>query len=331
MRAWRLVALLASALVMACDQSPVNTVDPPSCSRSARYAFVLGDVITHQESGTLFGLTDDGRVERIVDDELAFDPDLSPDGSQIVFQSGRRLGCSDAGCVGAELYIVDLVDGSERRVTTGHDDSQPSWSPDGRWIVFVRDYATKRAGIFKVRPDGSALQRLIRAPEPLRTMSPTWSPDGKRIAWIQDDILSPYNDGEIWVASSQGLGGMKVASLQQLHHLAWSPDGSTLAASPGPGNAGIYMLHLASGEFDLIRQGADGPSWSPDGSTLIYLVETGEHGEGPHMLTERDLSSGRETVLWGDGPPVLYSYGDYLSCELGSVKLRLLTSHLWAN
>lgn len=316
MKTWRSVALFVAILVPACDQSPVSAVDPRPCAGSARYPFVFGHVITHQESGTLFGVTADGRVKRIVQDELAYEPDLSPDGSRVVFQSGRRLGCSDAGCVGAELFIVDLSDGSEHRVTSGHNDSSAAWSPDGRWILFVRDYATRRAGIFKIRPDGSGLQRLIRAPEPLRTMSPTWAPDSRRIAWIQDDILSSYNDGEIWIATSDGSRPENVSTLQQLKTLAWSPDGSTLAASPGPGNAGVYLLDLESGEFDLIRHGADGPSWAPDGTRLIYWVETGEHGEGPHELTQRDLTSGRERVLLADGPPFLYSYGDYVSCDL---------------
>jgi Tol biopolymer transport system component len=300
------MALFVAATVVACDQAPVGSVAPPPCGASSPYAFVFGNVITHQESGTLFGLTADGHVERIVQDDLAFEPDISPDGSQVVFQSARMEGFgSSAGYSRQELYIVDLNDRSEHRVTTEHNDSDAAWSPDGRWILFVRDYSTKRAGIFKVRPNGSGLRRLIDAPEPLRTMSPTWSPDSKRIAWIQDDILSPYNDGEIWIARHDGSDARKVTALRELERVVWSPDASTLAVAPGPGNAGVYLFDLDSGEFDLVRHGANGPSWSPDGSKLVYFVETGAHGEGPHKLTQRDLASGRETVLLEDGPPLL--------------------------
>ncbi|MPZ91424.1 MAG: hypothetical protein GEU68_07325 [Actinobacteria bacterium] len=49
--------------------------------------------------------------------------------------------------------------GNERPLTEGHLDEDPAWSPDGRWIMFVRGYSSKKGGIYKVRPDGPSSTR----------------------------------------------------------------------------------------------------------------------------------------------------------------------------
>lgn len=69
------------------------------------------------------------------------EPDSSPDGSRLVYESGRTL-------------IVSNRDGSgARAIATG---LQPAWSPDGQRIAFVKPGVD---GLWVVNPD-----RLWRAP-----------------------------------------------------------------------------------------------------------------------------------------------------------------------
>src|SRR6516165_6613038 len=65
------------------------------------------------------------------------DPQVSPDGSQVVFV---RVNVNDK----KDRYETSLwtvaTDGSSqpRRLTNGKHDSDPRWSRDGKWLVFVR-------------------------------------------------------------------------------------------------------------------------------------------------------------------------------------------------
>jgi len=71
------------------------------------------------------------------------DPQVSPDGSRVAFVrvsvNEKKEGYDTS------IWMVATAGGEEpRRLTTGTHDSTPRWSPDGKYLVFVR--STEKEG-----------------------------------------------------------------------------------------------------------------------------------------------------------------------------------------
>jgi TolB protein len=124
------------------------------------------------------------------------EPDYSPDGRQIVFVRDRQLteagGSSDL----SAIFVVN-VDGSDLLRLTAWNNGltgTPSWSPDGKTIVFRGSSAygasDAPAQLFLIRPDGSHLRQLTFKTN-ANSFWPSWSPDGKRIVFTRYVYDSP--------------------------------------------------------------------------------------------------------------------------------------------
>ena len=112
-------------------------------------------------------------------------PAVSPDGTLAVVAVTRPDLEGDE-YVG-HLWIVP-TDGSAppRPLTRGHRDTAPAWSPDGRWVAFVR--AAPR-GEPKGKPQVHVVEAAGGEPvaltdAPLGAGDPRWSPDSRRLAFV---------------------------------------------------------------------------------------------------------------------------------------------------
>ena len=114
----------------------------------------------------------------------AADPQIAPDGSAVAFVkvtvNEKKDGYNTA------IWIVSTATGESRQLTNGIRDSSPRWSPDGKFLVFVR--SAEKDG----RPEPPQLFMLAMAGGesfpftslPRGASQPQWSPDGKMISFM---------------------------------------------------------------------------------------------------------------------------------------------------
>ena len=83
-----------------------------------------------------------------------------------------------------ELCVGRPDDAEPKRITDGWPDYKPSWSPDGKWIVFFRIVSGRKLTIPEwktkicvIRPDGTDLRELTDGTH--NDLNPTWTRDGK--------------------------------------------------------------------------------------------------------------------------------------------------------
>jgi len=89
-----------------------------------------------------------------------------------------------------ELWLFPTDGGRSRRLTAGDKDSEPVWSPDGRWIAFTaKRKDDEEAQIYLIAPDGGEARRLTSIST--GALALRWFPDSKRIAfvsWVWPDL-----------------------------------------------------------------------------------------------------------------------------------------------
>ncbi|HVW70826.1 MAG TPA: amidohydrolase family protein [Steroidobacteraceae bacterium] len=231
--------------------------------------------------------------------------DLSPDGRQIVFD---LLG---------DLYTLDVSGGHARAITHGLPfDSQPTYSPDGRWIAFLSDRSGAE-NVWLVHPDGTQPRQISFGDDDTVLVSPTWSPDGKslyvsRFSWSVDNYeLWRYDlDGkETLVVPVRSAGQARSNGIGTLGAVV-SPDGRELyfARRTGTSDGGDWSIvrrDIASGAEETLLPEPGGPSkkgWpipyfrpvlSPDGKWLAYATRV----EGRTGLRLRELATGDDRWL----------------------------------
>jgi eukaryotic-like serine/threonine-protein kinase len=119
-----------------------------------------------------------GRMTRIIaSSRLDQRPAVSPDGSQIAFESNR------SGY--PEIWLSNLATGSASQLTALHSlAGSPGWSPDGRWVVFD-GRVDHSSSLFRVAIPGGETQRLTTATG-FSDQVPAVSPDGRWIYFSSD-------------------------------------------------------------------------------------------------------------------------------------------------
>lgn len=110
------------------------------------------------------------------------DPAVSPDGKQVAF--AVRDTDYDANQGRFNLWLASVDGGTTLHLTTSADsDTDPQWTPDGRWIYFK----STRGGssqVWRISPSGGEASQVTRLPIDVAGFA--LFPDGKRLALAMD-------------------------------------------------------------------------------------------------------------------------------------------------
>jgi Tol biopolymer transport system component len=154
---------------------------PAWSPNGARLAYDSGvDVVDYDDAGSVTIARPDGssavQVPATRNSSL-IGPVWSPPGDELAFEAQKP----DKSAA-TSIYLVDASGQHRRRLTTGHD---PTWSPDGRRIVFVYDYK-----LVAIDANGTGRRRL--SPKGEFVVTAAWSPKSGTIAYVAGTTRDPY-------------------------------------------------------------------------------------------------------------------------------------------
>lgn len=120
-----------------------------------------GRTIAFARGGDIYSVRPDGSGQRQLTSGPEIDslPKIAPNGKYVVFERRAALGGA------AALYTVGATGGGLRPLTSGANDHEAAFSPDGKSIVFVRtvnDATNVNDDVATIRPNGSGLRRLTK-------------------------------------------------------------------------------------------------------------------------------------------------------------------------
>jgi dipeptidyl aminopeptidase/acylaminoacyl peptidase len=121
----------------------------------------------------------------------------SPDGSKIAFTSNHTKEIDQN--ENTDIFVVDTTDGAipKQLTTWSGADGNPEWSPDGKWIAYLRSasdalYEMYNESVLCVIPATGGEPKVLSASLDRPVSNEKWSLDGKSIAALIADDMQRY-------------------------------------------------------------------------------------------------------------------------------------------
>ena len=186
------------------------------------------------------------------------EPSWSPDGSKLAFVSSAFEGRwhifiasfnPDATLDTVVRVTEDRLSPLSRYYYGAYDQYlSPSWSNDGRELIFVsnRGHVWGSGGFWRTAARPGAQQRELRFEETTWKARPDWSPDGKRV------VYSSYLGRQwhqLWLMAADGGDPIQLTYGEgDATAPRWSPDGRRIAyISNGSGNTALQIVEVPGG------------------------------------------------------------------------------------
>ncbi len=188
---------------------------------------------------------------------------VSPDGKKIAFHA---IDASKK----VDIWVMDVDGENQRRLTSGHNASNPTWSPDGSRIAFESGIPP-RTDIYVMNADGTNAVNLTN--NGADNQEPSWSPDGKKIIFSakkkRTRIRNLRNLYVIHLENKQIFRLTKNTKTgQQSRQASWSPDGRYIAYIH---NSVLFVMDASGKNPRKLIGNALHPTWSPEGTKIAFV------------------------------------------------------------
>jgi dipeptidyl aminopeptidase/acylaminoacyl peptidase len=206
------------------------------------------------------------------------DPQVSPDGSKVLFTFSEVN--MDEDKYDTHIWLLDLKEKKPRQFTYGKQNtSNPRWSPDGETILFTssrpsedetKDEAEekkkKKAQLYAIPAFGGEARQLTKVEE--GAQNPQWSPDGKTVMFISNVFKGEKK---------------KESDVKIIRRIKYKGDGKGFYEGK---YAHVFSVpvrggkakQLTDGEFDVTS-----PVWSIDGKTIAFVGNLDEDGDYSYL------------------------------------------------
>jgi len=220
----------------------------------------------------------------------------SPDGTRLAFAQEGRLFVMNAD--GSRLHPVSPATSNAQLV-------DPTWSPDGRTILFSSDsegtFEVYRADLDARRVSRVTTCRTRACERSWGDLSPSWSPDGSRVVFERNlhDIDVMRSDG----THIRPLVRCRVLPCERTSP-AWSPRGDEIVFQRSPREVWVIRPDGTGAHRLFSCEKADclavlDPTWSPDGTRLTFTLITPDIARHVAVID----ADGRDLRVLTSSPP----------------------------
>jgi dipeptidyl aminopeptidase/acylaminoacyl peptidase len=205
--------------------------------------------------------------------EYISDPQISPDGTQILFIRNFKDIMTDRDY--SNVWISDINGSKIRQLTQGNQrDYAPRWSNDGKKLVFLSNQDDNKVKLYLLYLDTRETITLTNTPTPPSTVS--WSSDDTQLAFTQ---FVPEVNKSLLNIPSKPEGAEWNAPPIYIDQMNYRADG---AGYLKPGKNQIFTIGIEGGtprQRTFTSHNHGNPIWAKDGKSLFFSANLHENNE----------------------------------------------------